>query len=74
MREKSNIRFILNILIVILLFGFGLSLLWYINGSFEMFPTEEQQGKAHMAALLSMVVTGILCTVCVVIRQRSRKE
>lgn len=73
MRKENIIRFILDILIVAFLFGFVLSLLWYIHGSFEMFPTEEQQEKAQIVALLSMIVTGVPGIVCIVVRLRSRK-
>jgi len=70
MNKKTVIRLIWNILILFFLFGFALALYWYTQGSFEMVPTEEQQEKAQMAAIFSMIVTGIPCIICAVVRSR----
>lgn len=70
MNKKVIVRLFWNILIVIFLFGFILSLLWYTTGSLETMPTEEQQEKARAAAVLSMIVTGAPCIICAVIRRR----
>ena len=65
-------RLMCDILILLFVFGFILSLCWYKNGSLEMMPTEEQQEKAQMAAVFSMIVTGLPCMICVLIRRRMK--
>ena len=70
MDKTVIVRLFLDILIIIFLLGFVLSLLWYTMGSLETVPTEEQQEKAQMAAVLSMLVTGVPCIICTVIRRR----
>lgn len=70
MNKTVIVRLFWNILIVIFLLGFILSLLWYTTGSLETMPTEEQQEKARAAAVLSMIVTGVPCIICAVIRRR----
>ncbi|RKI91135.1 hypothetical protein D7V94_11595 [Parablautia intestinalis] len=70
MMKAKMTRLILDILIVFFLLCFALALRWYINGSFEAVPTEEQQGKAQMGAILSMIMAGIPCIVCTAIRMK----
>lgn len=70
MRKAKIIWFIMDILIAIFLFGFILALFYYIHGSFEMFPTEEQQEKAQIAAMLLMLITGAPCIICVICRTK----
>jgi len=74
MRREMIIRIVCDVLIAVLLFGFILSLLWYLNGSLEMCPTEEQEDKAKIGALFSMIVFGIPCFVCVAVRAKHRKR
>lgn len=69
MRKAKIIRFISGILIVIFLLGFVFALYWYQYGSFEMIPTEEQQEKAQIAAILLMIVNGVLCGFCIAVRR-----
>ena len=69
MRKAKIIWFICNILIVIFLLGFVFALLWYRCGSFEMIPTEEQQEKAQITAILLMIVNGVLCGSCIAVRR-----
>lgn len=73
MSKYKLIRYFCNILIAILLLLFILSLLWFINGSLEMTPTAEQQDKARIGAIFSMVIIGISCFICVVARVKFRK-
>lgn len=72
------IRLILNIfihiLIAVLLLGFVFAVLYYIHGSYEMFPTEEQQEKAHIMAISLMLVTGIPCGICIAVRVRQMEK
>lgn len=72
MNKTMIVRLFWDMLIVIFLLGFILSLLWYTTGSLETMPTEEQQEKARMTAVLSMIVTGIPCMICTVIRRRTK--
>ena len=48
---KKTLRIILWVLICIV---FVIGLLYFINGSLEMFPTSEQQGKARVVAIILM--------------------
>lgn len=66
-------RFFGDILIAVLLFLFILSLLWFINGSLEMLPTVEQQDKARLGAIISMIITGVPCLIFTVVRVKCRK-
>lgn len=73
MSKYKLIRYFCNILIAILLLLFILSLLWFINGSLEMAPTAEQQDKARIGAIFSMIIIGISCFICFVARLKFRK-
>lgn len=70
MDKRVIVRLFWDVLIIVFLLGFILSLLWYITGSLETMPTEEQQEKARMAAVLSMLVTGVPCMICAAVRRR----
>ena len=72
MNKRVIVRFIGDVLIIIILVGFILSLLWYTTGSLETMPTEEQQEKVRTAAVLSMIVTGVPCMISTVIRRRTK--
>ena len=72
--ERENDMLYLGHLDCIFLLCFTLALCWYLNGSFETAPTEEQQEKAQMGALLSMAVAGIPCAACVSIRLKLKKK
>lgn len=70
MNKTVIVRLFWDILIIIFLLGFILSLLWYTTGSLETMPTEEQQEKARAAAIFSMLATGVPCMICAVVRRR----
>lgn len=70
MNKTVIVRLFWDVLIIVFLLGFILSLLWYTMGSLETMPTGEQQEKARMAAVLSMLVTGVPCMICAVVRRR----
>ena len=57
MKKEKIVRFICDVLIVFFLLGFVFALYWYLRGSFEMIPSEEQQEKALIGAILLMIVT-----------------
>lgn len=67
MIKAKIIRFLCSILIVIFLLGFVLATFWFLRGSFEMIPTDEQQEKTQIAAILLMIVNGILCSACIAV-------
>lgn len=69
MKKAKILRFICSILSGIFLLGFVSALLWYRHGSFEMIPTDEQQGKTQIMAILFMIVSGVLCGTCIVVRR-----
>ncbi len=67
--------YIFNILLImLLLLGFVLSLLWYINGSLEMIPSAEQEGKAKIVSLGFVLLFGgaSLSSVFYLIRKRKK--
>ena len=72
MKKTTVIRLVWDILILFFLLGFVFSLDWYTQGSLEMAPTEEQQEKAQIAAIFSMIVTGVPCIICAVVRSRAK--
>lgn len=74
MRKSKIIRFILDILIVIFLFGFFMAVFYYVQGSFEVIPTEEQQEKARIAAILLMLISGVPCAIFITCRIKLGKE
>ncbi len=69
MSRTIMIRLFLDILIIIFLLGFILSLRWYTTGSLETMPAEEQQEKAQIAAMLAMIMNGVLCVICAAVRR-----
>ena len=65
---KTVRRIIVDILIVVFLALFLLSLLYYRTGSLEMMPTEEDQEKIRGITMLGMFLFGGLCAIFTVIR------
>ncbi len=55
--------------IVIILAG----LLYAINGSLETFPTDEQQGKAKIAAVLIIILGAVLGTASLLLKPKKMK-
>ena len=72
MNKTVIVRLVWDMLMIIFLLGFLLSLLWHTTGSLEMAPTGEQQEKAQIAAIFSMIVTGIPCLICAVVRRQMK--
>lgn len=64
MRKTKIIKVVLDIFVIAFLICFCFSLLYWINGSFEISATEEQQEKAKLAAVLLMGVSGLLLAAC----------
>ncbi len=73
MKKGTIIRIICDICIFCFVLGFILSLLWYINGSLELLPTQEQEEKAKIAAFFFMAVFGISSVVSITVRGKHRK-
>lgn len=74
---KTAVRIFVDLCIVVLLALFVIFLLYFRTGSLEMMPTEEQQNKAQVVAVFGMIVSGVLCAVCVGLRAtvlRKRRE
>lgn len=74
MQKKSVIKLVLDIMIVLLSFMFVLSLLYFIHGSFEDFPTEEQQSEIRTVTAMLMIMSGVPCMICTYLRVRLRKK
>ena len=74
---KTAVRIFIDLSIVVLLVLFAFFLLYLHTGSWEMVPTEEDQGKALVAAVFGMIVIGVPCAVCIGLRAtvlRKRRE
>ena len=65
---KTFVRIFVDLCIVILLVLFAFFLLYLHTGSWEMVPTEEDQGKALVVSAFGMIVTGVPCAVCIGLR------
>ena len=72
MNKKVIVRFVWDLLMILFFLGFVFALLWYTNGSLETMPTEEQQEKAQVAAIFSMIMTGVPCMLCTAVRGRRK--
>lgn len=70
MSKTVMVRLFWDILMMAFFLGFVLALVWYTTGSLETMPTEEQQEKAEMAAILSMLMSGIPCMICGAVRRQ----
>lgn len=70
MDKRVLVRLFWDVLIVMFLLGFILALLWYTTGSLETMPAEEQQEKARIGAVLSMLATGVPGVICAAVRRR----
>lgn len=68
MKKAKLVRHVCDMWIVVFVLGFILALSWYLGGSFETAPTEEQQEKARIGAAALMAVAGALCTVGIAVR------
>ncbi|MBR5950463.1 MAG: hypothetical protein IKZ87_03415 [Actinomycetaceae bacterium] len=71
--KNRTLRIVLNILIVLSALGFLAGLLYFVNGSLEMFPTAEQEETARIVAIVIMVSNALLCAVCIIARTKTRK-
>ena len=65
---KTFVRIFVDLCIVVLLVLFAFFLLYLHTGSWEMVPTEEDQGKALVVSVFGMIVTGVPCAVCIGLR------
>ena len=68
MKRAKLVRLVCDIWIIVFVLGVIRALSWYLGGSFETAPTEEQQEKARIGAAVLMAVAGALCTVGIVVR------
>ncbi len=66
-------RFVLWVLAGVLGVPVGLSMIWFIHGSLEMFPTDEQQTAARIAASVSFLFFATIETAVLTILFRTRR-
>ncbi len=71
---RKTAPIILDLLIILLLLGFILSVICLFTGSLEQFPTDEQMEKARIGAAVMTLLTGLPCAVCIYLRIRGRKK
>lgn len=74
MQKKTVIKLVLDIMIILLLFLFVLSFIYFLHGSLEDFPTEEQQDEIRAVTAFFMIVSGIPCMICTYLRFRLRRK
>lgn len=67
-------RIVINILIVIFVILFLLSLLYFMHGSFEISPSEDKQAQIKEATAFLMFIFGILSTTCIGIRIKLKRK
>ena len=72
--KAKIIRIVCDILIAIFLLGFILFFLYHMNGSLELYPTEEQEEKIKVMTMLLMITNAAPCVVCIAIRIKYRKN
>lgn len=68
------IRLICDVAIIVLSLFFLLCLLYFINDSLEIDPTEEDHAKIRTVMAVLMLMSGIPCIACIVVRVRCRKK
>ena len=68
------IRLICDVAIIVLSLFFLLCLLYFINGSLEIDPTQEDQEKIRTVMAALMFMSGIPCIACIAVRLRCRKK
>ena len=71
---KKIARIVIDILIVVFIVLFLLSLLYFMIGSLEMNPTEEQQDKIKIVTAFLMLFFGILSIGCIGIRVKLKRN
>ena len=71
--KRMIAKYVLNILMAVFLILFILSLLYYLHGSLELVPSEEQQDKVKVVTLLLMMINGFFFFICGVVRFLLRK-
>lgn len=77
--DKRNVLLILiwlvcDAAIIVLSLFFLLCLLYFINGSLEISPTQEDHEKVRTVMAALMLMSGILCIACIAVRVRCRKK
>lgn len=71
---KKVVKLVLDMVIALLLLLFILSFLYFIHGSFEDFPKEEQQSEIRTVTAMLMIMSGVPCMICTYLRVRLRKK
>lgn len=67
---KKLLRIIINIFIVLFFILFLSGLLYFITGSLEISPTEEQQAKVRLVSVIFSFFSAFLCFACIRIRMK----
>lgn len=72
--KAKIIRIVCDMLITIFLLGFILFFLYHMNGSLELYPTEEQEDAVKCVTMLLMIANAVPCIACIAIRIKYRKK
>ena len=67
-------KVILNILILVVFSLVAISVVYFIRGSFEMFPTAEQLGKARIIAGFSSILFILVESTIIWVRKKIEKK
>lgn len=71
---KKLLRIVVDIFIILFFIVFLLSLLYFISGSLEMNPTQEQQGEVRLVSAAFLLFSALLCIVCIGFRMKMNKK
>ena len=63
---------VLNIGIIIFTFMIVVGILYFLNGSFEMVPTEEQIEKARICSVMLIVIGVISDVILIMLKHREK--
>jgi len=67
-------RLIIDVFLAIVLICFIFSIAYFVNGSLEMVPTEEQQGKTKIVALLISIIFSATEVILVLLRLKLKRK
>jgi hypothetical protein len=68
------IKWILNILIIVILFLIFLDILYFFSGSLELIPSEEQNEKIHIVTIFMGLLLTAVELILIFIRIKMKKR
>ena len=68
------LRLSLDILLILAVIGFGVSVAYWFRGSLEMFPAEDQQAKAGSSAVFFCIAFAVMAVLLCAARKRTGRK